>query len=200
MLAEIADLLELKGDNPFKIRAYRNAADIVSTPPKPSSAWTRRPCAAGTGIGKDLAGRIREIATDRRLRHPPGSADRVPADAARRDAPAGRRTEDRRDALQGTARSRASTISRRRPRPAAFAALKGMGAQEGAADSPGARGTAAARRTPSAVARHRSGRRARRLSEGARAAGRDRRRSAASGAARRPAAISTSSPAAPSRR
>ena len=29
VLAEIADLLELKGDNPFKIRAYRNGADIV---------------------------------------------------------------------------------------------------------------------------------------------------------------------------
>ena len=30
ILAEIADLLEIKGDNPFKIRAYRNVADIAS--------------------------------------------------------------------------------------------------------------------------------------------------------------------------
>jgi DNA polymerase (family 10) len=29
-LGEIADLLELKGDNPFKIRAYRSAADSVA--------------------------------------------------------------------------------------------------------------------------------------------------------------------------
>ena len=33
VLEEIADLLEIKGDNPFKIRAYRNAADIVSNHP-----------------------------------------------------------------------------------------------------------------------------------------------------------------------
>jgi len=30
ILAEIADLLELKGENPLKIRAYRNAADTVT--------------------------------------------------------------------------------------------------------------------------------------------------------------------------
>ena len=30
ILSEIADLLEIKNDNPFKIRAYRNGADIVA--------------------------------------------------------------------------------------------------------------------------------------------------------------------------
>src|SRR3979411_2330593 len=30
VLREIADLLEIKGDNPFKIRAYRNGADILA--------------------------------------------------------------------------------------------------------------------------------------------------------------------------
>ena len=33
VLGEIADLLEIKGDNPFKIRAYRNVADIASNHP-----------------------------------------------------------------------------------------------------------------------------------------------------------------------
>ena len=33
ILREIADLLEIKGDNPFKIRAYRNGADIVANHP-----------------------------------------------------------------------------------------------------------------------------------------------------------------------
>ena len=33
ILGEIADLLEIKSDNPFKIRAYRNSADIVSNHP-----------------------------------------------------------------------------------------------------------------------------------------------------------------------
>ncbi len=32
ILREIADFLEIKADNPFKIRAYRNAADIVGHP------------------------------------------------------------------------------------------------------------------------------------------------------------------------
>src|SRR5690348_15286641 len=33
ILSEIADLLEIKGENPFKIRAYRNVADIASNHP-----------------------------------------------------------------------------------------------------------------------------------------------------------------------
>ena len=33
ILREIADLLEIKDDNPFKIRAYRNGADIVANHP-----------------------------------------------------------------------------------------------------------------------------------------------------------------------
>ena len=33
ILGEIADLLEIKNDNPFKIRAYRNGADIVANHP-----------------------------------------------------------------------------------------------------------------------------------------------------------------------
>jgi hypothetical protein len=37
-LAEIADLLEIRGDNPFRIRAYRTAADTVAAEPTPVSA------------------------------------------------------------------------------------------------------------------------------------------------------------------
>jgi len=33
VLGEIADLLEIKAENPFKIRAYRNAADAVAHAP-----------------------------------------------------------------------------------------------------------------------------------------------------------------------
>ena len=47
-LLEIADLLELKGENPFKIRAYRNAADIVS-PRGRSRVRPRRSGAARRG-------------------------------------------------------------------------------------------------------------------------------------------------------
>jgi len=62
-LLEIADLLELKGENPFKIRAYRNAADIVSHAAEAVSALDEAALRGWSGIGKDLAGRIREIAT-----------------------------------------------------------------------------------------------------------------------------------------
>ena len=61
-LSEIADLLELKGDNPFKIRAYRNAADIVSNAAEQVAGLDEAGLRAWNGIGKDLAGRIREIA------------------------------------------------------------------------------------------------------------------------------------------
>ena len=61
-LSEIADLLELKGDNPFKIRAYRNAADIVSHAAEQVASLDEAGLRAWNGIGKDLAGRIREIA------------------------------------------------------------------------------------------------------------------------------------------
>jgi DNA polymerase (family 10) len=61
-LLEIADLLELKGENPFKIRAYRNAADVVSHAAEAVSALDEAALRGWNGIGKDLAGRIREIA------------------------------------------------------------------------------------------------------------------------------------------
>lgn len=61
-LVEIADLLELRGDNPFKIRAYRNAADIVSQAAELVSGLDEAGLRSWNGIGKDLAGRIRDIA------------------------------------------------------------------------------------------------------------------------------------------
>jgi DNA polymerase (family X) len=63
VLAEIADLLEIKGDNPFKIRAYRNAADIVGHAAEAVSDMDEAALREWSGIGKDLAQRIVEIAT-----------------------------------------------------------------------------------------------------------------------------------------
>jgi DNA polymerase (family 10) len=62
ILREIADLLEIKGDNPFKIRAYRNAGDIVSNHPHAFATLDDKGLREIPGIGKDLAGKIREIA------------------------------------------------------------------------------------------------------------------------------------------
>jgi DNA polymerase (family X) len=63
ILGEIADLLEIKGDNPFKIRAYRNVADIAGNHPHELATLDEPSLREIPGIGKDLAGKIREIAT-----------------------------------------------------------------------------------------------------------------------------------------
>ena len=56
ILREIADLLEIKDENPFKIRAYRNGADIVANHPHELAALDETGLREIPGIGKDLAG------------------------------------------------------------------------------------------------------------------------------------------------
>ena len=62
ILREIADLLEIKSDNPFKIRAYRNGADIAANHPHQLASLDETGLREIPGIGKDLAARILEIA------------------------------------------------------------------------------------------------------------------------------------------
>jgi len=62
VLREIADLLEIKDENPFKIRAYRNGADIAANHPHELALLDETGLREIPGIGKDLAARIREIA------------------------------------------------------------------------------------------------------------------------------------------
>lgn len=62
VLREIADLLEIKGDNPFKIRAYRNGGDIAANHPHDLTTLDSDGLREIPGIGKDLATRIVEIA------------------------------------------------------------------------------------------------------------------------------------------
>jgi DNA polymerase (family 10) len=61
VLAEIADLLEIKGENPFKIRAYRNAADTITHLSERVAAFTPAERLGIPGIGKDLAAKIAEL-------------------------------------------------------------------------------------------------------------------------------------------
>ena len=63
VLLEIADLLELKGENPFKIRAYRNGADVVAHAAEAAAGLDEAGLRGWPGIGKDLAVRIRDIAS-----------------------------------------------------------------------------------------------------------------------------------------
>jgi len=62
ILGEIADLLEIRSENPFKIRAYRNGADIVANHPHDLGSLDAKQLQEIPGIGKDLAARIRDIA------------------------------------------------------------------------------------------------------------------------------------------
>jgi DNA polymerase (family 10) len=57
---EIAELLELKGENVFRIRAYRRAAQNMDTLSKDVSTLSEEELIAIPGIGKDLAGKIHE--------------------------------------------------------------------------------------------------------------------------------------------
>jgi DNA polymerase (family X) len=61
LLGEIADLLEIKGENPFKIRAYRNASDTVSSSATRLADLDDAALLEIPGIGRDLAKKMREI-------------------------------------------------------------------------------------------------------------------------------------------
>lgn len=62
VLGEIADLLEIRAENPFKIRAYRNAADVLAHAPDSAANLDEAALRTWSGIGKDLATRIVEVA------------------------------------------------------------------------------------------------------------------------------------------
>ena len=60
---EFADLLEIDGANPFRIRAYRNAARTIASLPQSAADMLRegKDFTELPGIGKDLAQKIEEI-------------------------------------------------------------------------------------------------------------------------------------------
>jgi DNA polymerase (family 10) len=61
VLTEIGDLLEIKAENPFKIRAYRNAAEAVSQEPRRVETLSDAERRSLPGIGKDIAAKIAEL-------------------------------------------------------------------------------------------------------------------------------------------
>ena len=69
IFAEIADLLEIKNENPFKIRAYRNAAETIAHATEKLSYCTEEQLRAIGGIGKELAAKIRELAESGEIRY-----------------------------------------------------------------------------------------------------------------------------------
>src|SRR2546428_8078216 len=63
-LEEIATLLELKGENPFKIRAYENAARSIETwGGSQSDLQDEQTLEKIPGVGKAIAAKVKELAT-----------------------------------------------------------------------------------------------------------------------------------------
>lgn len=81
MLTQLADLLEIEGENPFRIRAYRNAARLVETLPRNVADMI----AAGEdlsslpGIGEALAKKLQEMVATGHLTALEKEAKHVPA-------------------------------------------------------------------------------------------------------------------------
>ncbi len=68
VLEEIAVLLELQGANPFRIRAYRNAArSLLNTDRNLKDLIQEKKLTDLEGIGKDLAEKIALLATKKRI-------------------------------------------------------------------------------------------------------------------------------------
>src|SRR5947208_2248358 len=97
---EVADLLEIQGANPFRVRAYRNAARVVRDYPDPLDDVVRsgeRDLTEIPGIGDDLAEKITAIVTTGELplrkelaaQLPPGLLDllRIPGLGPKRVKP-----------------------------------------------------------------------------------------------------------------
>ena len=70
MFDQAADLLDIEGENPFRVRAYRNAARVIEALPQSvkSLLAAGRDLSEFPGIGKDLAGKIGDIVNTGRFR------------------------------------------------------------------------------------------------------------------------------------
>jgi DNA polymerase (family 10) len=79
---EVGDLLEILGENPFRVRAYRNAARTLRSMGEPVARLAARDPGAPAklpGIGGDLAGKILEILKTGDLEMRRGLTKKVPS-------------------------------------------------------------------------------------------------------------------------
>jgi DNA polymerase (family 10) len=62
---QLAALMEIRGDDPFRLRSYRNAAEAIETWPTPLKEIAEKEGIAGLqtipGVGKAIAGKIVEL-------------------------------------------------------------------------------------------------------------------------------------------
>ena len=63
----LAALMEVRGDDPFRLRSYRNAAEAIEVWPKPLKEIAEKEGVAGLqeipGVGKAIAGKVIELLT-----------------------------------------------------------------------------------------------------------------------------------------
>jgi DNA polymerase (family 10) len=77
---EIADFLEVKDENPFRIRAYRRVAQALEGLSEDIAAIAARNALQDVpGIGKDLAGKIQEYLTAGKIEYLEGLRKEIPA-------------------------------------------------------------------------------------------------------------------------
>ncbi len=77
---EIADFLEVKDENPFRIRAYRRVAQALEGLSEDIAAIAERNALQDVpGIGKDLAGKIQEYLTAGKIEYLEGLRKEIPA-------------------------------------------------------------------------------------------------------------------------
>lgn len=81
VLDEVGDLLEIKGANPFRVRAYRNAVRTIEDQTVALAGFgdEGRELTDLPGIGKDMAAHIRELCDSGRLTFLEGLREEVPA-------------------------------------------------------------------------------------------------------------------------
>lgn len=80
-LSEVADMLEIEGANPFRIRAYRNAVRTVETQTTPLCTWVTegKDLTGLQGIGKAVASHLAELCETGQLGLREDMAERIPA-------------------------------------------------------------------------------------------------------------------------
>ena len=78
---ETADLMEINGDDSFRIRSYRRAAEALEGTPTQVAALIDEPkkLLEIPGIGKGMAANIQELCRERKAGAPSGAAGEVPA-------------------------------------------------------------------------------------------------------------------------
>ncbi|MCA9466134.1 MAG: DNA polymerase III, partial [Nitrospira sp.] len=69
LFSSMAGLLDVRHENPYKVRAYRRAAETIrDLSEEISDLWKRDALQTLPGIGKDLAAKIQEYLTTGRIR------------------------------------------------------------------------------------------------------------------------------------